>query len=79
MVLDHHDRVALVHEGMEDFDQLFAVAQVQANRGLFEQVEVADGDAAGSFTVGGESAGMDVSVRRIAWRYMPRLRRDENF
>ncbi len=40
-MLDHDDRVALVDERMEDPDQLLAVAQVQADRRLLEEVEVA--------------------------------------
>jgi hypothetical protein len=39
-VLDHDDRVALVDERVQDADQLLAVAQVQADRRLLEDVEV---------------------------------------
>jgi hypothetical protein len=57
VVLDHDDGVALFDQGMEDFDQLFAVAEVQADRGLFEEVEVADGDAAAALFVAREAVG----------------------
>jgi hypothetical protein len=41
VVLDHDDRVPLVDEGMQHADELLAVAEVQADGGLLQQVEVA--------------------------------------
>ena len=61
VVLDHDDGVALVHERMEDFDEAFAVAEAQADRGLFEEVEVFNGDAADAPTIQGESGVVDAS------------------
>jgi len=39
VVLDHQHRVAGVHEPVEDVEQLVHVGEVQACRGLVEQVE----------------------------------------
>ena len=49
VVLDHHDRVALVHQGVEDFQQFADVLEMQAGGGFVEDVEGAAGGAAGQF------------------------------
>src|SRR5690606_12969370 len=57
VVLDHDDGVALVDERVEDADQFFAVAEMQTDGRLLEQVEVARQLAAAAFAVGGEAGG----------------------
>lgn len=47
VVLDNDDGVALVHEIVEDADEFFAVAEVEADGGLLQKVEVFHGGAAG--------------------------------
>ena len=48
-MLDDHDRVALVDQGVEDFQQLADVLEVQAGGGLVQDVEGAAGGPAGQF------------------------------
>ena len=57
MVLDHDDGVTLVDERMQHADQFLAVAEVQSDRRLLEQVEIARLFAAAAFAIGGEARG----------------------
>lgn len=57
VVLDHDHRVALRDECVQHADEAFAVAQVQADGGLFEQVQVARRLAAFALGVAGQAAG----------------------
>ena len=53
VVLDDDHGVSLVDERVEDADELLAVAEMEADRGLLEQVKVARGDAASSLPAAG--------------------------
>jgi hypothetical protein len=56
-MFDDDDGVALIDERVEDADEFFAVAQVQADGGLFEKIEVTRFFAAAAFAITGEAGG----------------------
>ena len=49
IVLDHHHGVARVHQGVQHFQQLAHVLEMQARGGLVQDVERPPGGAAGKF------------------------------
>ena len=57
VVFDHHHRVALVDERMEQLDQATAVRLVQADGRFFQDVEVRADLAAGTLTEGRKALG----------------------
>jgi hypothetical protein len=52
VVFDDDDSVALLDEGVEYVDELGAVAEVEADGGLFEELEVFGTLAAFAFSIG---------------------------
>jgi uncharacterized protein YwlG (UPF0340 family) len=57
VMLDDDHGVALVHQRVKHVDEFFAVAEVEADRRLLEQVEVARESAAGAFAISREAGG----------------------
>lgn len=55
VVLNDDDGVALINEAVEEADEFFAVGEVEADGGLFEDVEVFRGEAAGALFPCGEA------------------------
>ncbi len=57
MVLDHDYGVALLDQRVQHADEFFAVAEVQADGGLLQDVEVLKTDVAAAFAVAREAVG----------------------
>ena len=64
IVLDHHHRVALLHQRVQHFQQLADILEMQAGRRLIEDVQRAAGGTPGKFLRQLDALGLTARQRR---------------